>query len=305
MLHYQNDLKIWPEFIEICERRNLLAHTDGIVSTRYLAVCREHNVDLKDIEVGRRLSINTKYYERAVSVIFELGIKLTQVVWRKLAPSEIGVAADELNELAYRLIVKRKYIEAITFLRFGLVEMKKHGEEATRKRMVVNLANAEKLGGNKEEAEKVLSSEDWSAAADNFTICAAAIRDDVQTVVHLMKAVVSAGHLSASDFQAWPVFEKVRSEPAFIEAFEREFGEKIVADLETPRKLDAEAEEENQAVSQTARSRGLGHRPAAAEGYQNPQVEVAFIVDRVPRGLRVSTFSGPDVPRTKGEASAG
>jgi len=101
-------LKIWPEFIEICERRNLLAHTDGIVSTQYLAVCREHNVDLKVIEVGRRLSINTKYYERAVSVIFELGIKLTQVVWRKLAPSEIGVAADELNELAYRLIVKEK-----------------------------------------------------------------------------------------------------------------------------------------------------------------------------------------------------
>jgi len=140
--------------MEICERRNLLVHTDGIVSTQYLAVYREHNVDVKDIEVGRRLSINTKYYERAVSVIFELGIKLTKVVWRKLAPSEIGVAADELNELAYRLIVKRKYIEAITFLRFGLFELKKHGEEATRKRMVVNLANAEKLGGNKEEQKR-------------------------------------------------------------------------------------------------------------------------------------------------------
>jgi hypothetical protein len=38
--------------------------------------------------------------------------------------------------------------------------MKKYGEEATRKRMIVNLANAQKLGGNKEEAEKILQNED-------------------------------------------------------------------------------------------------------------------------------------------------
>jgi len=96
--------------------------------------------------------------------------------------------------------------------------------------------------------------------------------------------------------------------------FEREFGEKIVADLETPRKLDAEGKRKIRLCLKLrpkrrtlidARSRGPGHRPAAAEGYPSPQVEVAFIVDRVPRGLRVSTFSGPDVPRRKGEASVG
>jgi hypothetical protein len=41
----RKDLKIWPEFIEICERRNLLSHNNGEISAQYMAVCREHNVD--------------------------------------------------------------------------------------------------------------------------------------------------------------------------------------------------------------------------------------------------------------------
>ena len=162
----RKDLKIWPEFIEICERRNLLSHTDGAVSSQYLAVCREHGVDVGGLSVGDNVKITAKYYRRAVTVMLEFGTKLAQVIWRKLLPAEIDKADQQLNGLAYGLITKRRYIEARTFLRFGLFEMKKHGEDATRKSMVVNLANAEKLGGNKEAAEQILVNEDWSAATD-------------------------------------------------------------------------------------------------------------------------------------------
>ena len=36
-------LEIWPEFIEITERRNLFAHTDGVVSRQYLSVCKAND----------------------------------------------------------------------------------------------------------------------------------------------------------------------------------------------------------------------------------------------------------------------
>jgi hypothetical protein len=67
-----------------------------------------------------------------------------------------------------------------------------------------------------------------------------------------MKPTVDAGHLRVSDFQDWPVFETVRSNPAFIETFEREFGQRIVADQETPTltKRAAGVEEEGAAVLQ-------------------------------------------------------
>jgi hypothetical protein len=124
--------------------------------------------------------------------------------------------------------------------------MKKHGDEATRKRMIVNLANAEKFRGNKDEAERILQNEDWSAATDAFLICVAAVRDDVQTIVRLMKPAVASGNLKIDDFQNWPVFEKVRSDPTFVKAFEQEFNRRIVEDLEaiTPRKSQVDTEED-------------------------------------------------------------
>ena len=53
----RKDLKIWPQFVEICERRNLISHTDGVVSSQYLAVCKEHGVSTNGAAVGSRLEI--------------------------------------------------------------------------------------------------------------------------------------------------------------------------------------------------------------------------------------------------------
>jgi hypothetical protein len=173
--------------------------------------------------------LTQKYYQKAVYIILEFGIKLTQVIWRKLAPDKIKGADAELSEVSYRLILRRRYDKASTLLRFGLYEMKRHGDDATRKRMAVNLANAEKLRGNKDEAERILQSEDCSAATEGFLVCVAAVRDDVQTVIELMKPAVAAGHLQIANFQDWPVFEKIRSDPMFVDTFEREFSRRIIA----------------------------------------------------------------------------
>jgi len=75
--------------------------------------------------------------------------------------NEIEKAAEKLNGFSHRLITQRKYKLAATMLKFGLNEMKKHGSEAINKMMVVNYANAEKLGGNMEVAKKILDTEDW------------------------------------------------------------------------------------------------------------------------------------------------
>ena len=69
----RKDLGIWPDFIEICERRNLLSHTDGKVSSQYLSVCREHGADCNNVSVG------------------------IQVIWRKLCPEQINEAAPFIS----------------------------------------------------------------------------------------------------------------------------------------------------------------------------------------------------------------
>src|SRR5262249_11987437 len=113
----RKDLKIWPEFIELCERRNIFTHADGLVSSQYLKACAAHGCTVT-AKFGEKLSVDPAYYENAVSIILEMGVKLTQVVWRKLCPDQILEASTELNEFAYELIAKRKYKAAITMLEF-------------------------------------------------------------------------------------------------------------------------------------------------------------------------------------------
>jgi hypothetical protein len=125
------DEHLWPSFIEICEFRNLLTHTGGVVSSQYLTICTKHGADINQKVIGRRIDVNQKYYAKAVQVISEFGSKLAQVIWRKLVPNEIELADNTLNDFSYRLITKRRYHTAATILKFGL-EMKKHGQEATR-----------------------------------------------------------------------------------------------------------------------------------------------------------------------------
>jgi hypothetical protein len=42
------DLNSWSTFIELTERRNLFVHTDGTVSSQYMAVCRLHKCKLDE-----------------------------------------------------------------------------------------------------------------------------------------------------------------------------------------------------------------------------------------------------------------
>lgn len=228
----KKDLSIWPKFVELCERRNLFTHTDGIVSTQYLAVCASHKVDVGSVKVGDQLNVDPKYLRQAIATITELGLKLVQVVWRKLCPNEIDAAAISLNEVAFDLIAAKRYRLASEMLRFGLEVMKKHGSEATRKRMVVNHANSEKLRGEKDRAEKILDAEDWSATSDLFRMCVAAVKDEVDEVIALMELAVKSDQITKQGFREWPVFLKLRDNPQYIGAFERIFGEPFVTDKE-------------------------------------------------------------------------
>jgi hypothetical protein len=60
------ELKIWPVFIELTERRNLFVHTDGVVSTQYLSTCAKHKCTLDDgTEEGTALLVSSAYFRQS------------------------------------------------------------------------------------------------------------------------------------------------------------------------------------------------------------------------------------------------
>lgn len=84
----RKDLSIWPKFIELTERRNLFVHCNGIISSQYISVCSEHKVEHHtECKIGDSLSVTPEYFYDAYMCILEIGVKLAQVIWRKLQPT--------------------------------------------------------------------------------------------------------------------------------------------------------------------------------------------------------------------------
>ncbi|MHA6730169.1 hypothetical protein [Devosia sp. A369] len=64
----KNGLDIWPDFVELCERRNLLTHTGGYVSQQYLNNCAAHSHKCS-AKLGDKLETDAAYFKRAVQII--------------------------------------------------------------------------------------------------------------------------------------------------------------------------------------------------------------------------------------------
>jgi len=222
----RDGLDVWPSFIELCERRNLLTHTGGIVSEQYIKNCKQHKVK-NEASLGDKLSVGRKYFQEGIEIIAEIGTKLTHTLWRKFAESERREADQALNECGMQMIQKEKYRTAERILRFGF-DQKKHSSDLIRRMMIVNLANAIKLSGDREKATETLDQHDWSATATQFRMCVAAVRDEYENVCDFMRLGPETTGINASDFRDWPVFASCRENESVLKTFLEVYGEPFV-----------------------------------------------------------------------------
>jgi hypothetical protein len=222
------DLNIWPVFIEITERRNLFVHTNGMVSHQYLYVCRQHGSVLEPgIIPGKVLSVTRTYFETAHECLFEIGVKLAQVLWRKVQSEELKNADANLLSVGYELLEEGRYRLARCLLDFSTETLKKHYNEETRLAMVINRAQAYKWSGDEVTAQKIIGAVDWSATAGKFRLAQAVILDDFKSAVKLMNEIGAQEGVDKSAYREWPLFKEIRKVPEFLESFERIFGEPL------------------------------------------------------------------------------
>jgi hypothetical protein len=215
-------LTVWPEFIEITERRNLFVHTGGQVSAQYLKICRLHDATVGADIRGKQLSVTPGYFDRAYEVVFEVGVKLAHVFWRKLKPQDRKGADRDLVTTGYNLLVEEKYSLAKTVLDFG-TDLKTHSSEELRLRLVVNRAQAYKWAGQPDRAVQILEAEDFSALKEEFRLAEAVLRDDFHSALALVRVVGSSGGIKLGDYRDWPLFKEFRKiaelEAVILEVF--------------------------------------------------------------------------------------
>jgi hypothetical protein len=227
------DLQSWPTFVELAERRNLFVHTDGVVSSQYIAVCRLHKCQLEEsVREGERLHIPQPYFKTAHECIYEIGVKLGHVLWRKLFPDERAQADANLIRLTFELIDNGKYDLAIRLLDFACSDFKKFANEANQLTLTVNRAQAYKWKGDEERCNKIMRSVDWTAKGDQFRLADAVLAEDWTLVSKVMRRIGRDGPVDQTDYRDWPIFRNLRKQETFLTDYEDIFGEAFSAKSE-------------------------------------------------------------------------
>ena len=221
------DLKCWQQFIEVTERRNLFVHSDGIVSNQYITVCNKANIILNDdIIVGKKLEVDSDYLKITYRVLYELGVKLSQVMWRKLLPQSLIEADSDLSGIIYRLLRRKKHHIAIQLSDFATDTLKKHGSHESKLIFLVNKAQAYKWNGQVDISQRIMKNLDWSAMSDKFKLSQAVILDDYTSAYKFMNKIGKHDEdVSAESYKEWPLFQKIRKENRFLEIYKSLFDE--------------------------------------------------------------------------------
>lgn len=222
----RKDLPAWKTFVEVTERRNLFVHADGVIGSQYLAVCRKNGVVLEpDICVGKMLHVPPDYFRSACDCLTEIGVKLGQVIWRKIQPENIEAADNALIGITYDLLTLREYELAEILLVFATQPPIQHVSNEVSLIFKINLAIAYKWQDKVEECKQLLETVDWTALADKFQLAASVLRDEYDNAAKIMKTIGSLSRPTKAEYRDWPLFREFRKTDEFKKAYREVFGE--------------------------------------------------------------------------------
>lgn len=225
-----SDLPCWKDFVELTERRNLFVHTDGVVSSQYINVCTFQGIDKNQLKkVGEQLEVDDKYFEKAYRTILDIGLRLSQVIWRKLLPNENNEADSSIIDVIFDLLNRKEYELAAQLSEFATHKVIKHASLDNKMICVINKAQAYKWAQNEDKCKSILNEIDWSAYSDKFKLANYVLIDDFENAVKIMKRIGSEhDEIDEEAYTEWPIFIKFRESDSFKQQFELIFNKPFV-----------------------------------------------------------------------------
>ena len=215
----------FKDFIEITERRNLFVHTDGIISRSYLKKCRNVGI-IVDAALGEKIEAKPEYIIRCHNVIMETGVKLSQVIWRKLNIS-IETCDESLQDVTFDCLNAGHYDLAQVLLKFATNDVKKYSNVDFEWVFRVNHALSYYLAGKKEQSNAIIREKNWSALDVRYRIAEAVILEKFSDAQKLMHKIGKDEEFQIN-YQQWPLFRIFRKSQEFNSSYEEIFGKPFV-----------------------------------------------------------------------------
>jgi hypothetical protein len=221
-INIQDEWKRWPDYIEIFERRNLVAHGESAFNKRYVANCLAAGHKGSEKIRGNQVELTRSYLNQSIDILLEFLVLLSFSLWLKFSKESEDQAFTSLNEAVFKLIKSRHPKPAERIAAYALHLKKAKVSAETKLTLSVNRASALKHDGREGEAHALLDEIDWTATSYLFKICVAGVRGDAKGVCDLLPKLKSVDGFDGHQFVDWPCFRFVR---------ENEEVRKLVLDL--------------------------------------------------------------------------
>lgn len=224
----------WRQFVEISQRRNLITHCDGIVSSQYREACIGAGWKPDELaDLGERVEVSPDYFRTACYVMYEVGLKLGQTLWRKVLSDQIETANVHLHSEIYNRLQDEAWPWAIIAGEYAADRDAKDGNSDERRKMnIVNTAIALKFGGKPDIAKARLKAEDWSGSGLEFKLANAVLNDEFDQAALIMKRIGSTSELATQlAYHSWPLFQSFRESEQFLRAYEEIFKQTFIAEF--------------------------------------------------------------------------
>lgn len=215
----------WKNFIEITERRNLFVHSGGKVSKQYLQVCGTEEIKIMpSVKNGTQLEVTSEYFEDAINCFYEISIRLTQAILRRLFPDNLSATeADRaLNDIGFKLLQDENWKLANIVFDFALnIPKKLRSSDEHYKMFLINKCIALYWLNQKDAVKQSLDKEDWSSADMKFKIAKAVLHDDFSKAEKMLAMYKKDNPFTEEGFRTWPIFKKFRETNEFKRAFKK------------------------------------------------------------------------------------
>jgi hypothetical protein len=220
-----SNISSWSNFLEISERRNLFVHNDGIVSKRYIDLRHKHNLTSEEMIEGKTsLKVTYSYFDQAYRCLYETGLKLGYLLWRKLLKDNSEVIDDSFNEIVFNLIESEQFDLASDLFGFFCKEWKdKFHSERNYLITVINCAQSNKWAGRNDKCLEIIKEHDWSAKSDDFRLANAVLNENWNESAEIVKKIGKSPEMEIC-YRDWPLFRQLIQQDIFLVTYKSIFG---------------------------------------------------------------------------------
>ena len=164
------------------------------------------------------------YVQAALTILYEVGVKLGHTLWRITSPSHIERSGEMLTDGILALLEREEWSLAKIIGEFA-VNMPSPASEIQRRLSRINYAQALKWSGDQSGALEILAAVDWTGSIRDLRLGVAVLRGEYDNAAALMRAIGRQGEIvRESGYREWPVFREFRKTKQFTDAFKDVYG---------------------------------------------------------------------------------